>query len=165
MTYNGVTLNRPAFSHHFIKGDRQPGAWVSPNYWYRLVGFDGLWGDPVNVEIVQLPQQNQTRTGDRYTGGKTIVLTGIVEAKTLADLRTGQVALRKAFSTSDPNTYDLAFTLGGTSLKLQAGYANQPIQMPDQQNTLQWKRPFVAQLYFDDPTVYTSGGGSYSGWS
>lgn len=166
VTFNGLTMNRPAFTKHFIKGDREPGAWQSPFYWYRIVAFDGLWSDPLNFETVQIPQVNQTRSGDKYTSGKTIVLTGIVEGKTLADLRSGQLALRNAFFADPLPVSDLEFYIGGAHLRLVGGYANQQIQMPDQQQGFAWKRAFSLQLYFDDPYVYDVGtGGGYTGWA
>jgi hypothetical protein len=161
----GLVLNSPAFTNHTILGgpDKGPGAWQSPFYWYRLLLVDGLWDEDVNFEVHNIPQQNRARSGDAYTGGKTLTLTGRVEAQNLAYLRQGQAQLKIAFADMQPhNLYFRLFDhVDGdgkpqyTRVYFKGARKNQKMDMPEAQTELAvWRRPFVVQLWVDDPKIY-----------
>ncbi len=142
ITYNSLDMNKQA--------DRP--CTSAPFYWFRILSVDGLWDSDVRFESHNLPRQNFVSSGDSYLGGKTLVIAGRVEARTIANLRTGQLALMTAF---DLGEHDLEFMLGASPYKITCR-RNQRIDMPEVQGdngTPLIKRPFTIQLFADDGTI------------
>lgn len=123
-------------------------------YWYHVRSVDGIWDQELRTETHNLPQRHGTKSGDYFYAGRTIVISGRVEAKNLELLRTAQRALQAAFY--DMKDHPLQFTMWEEDDVYIICRKNQKIDMPESQEDGGpfFKRPFVIQLYADDPWMY-----------
>lgn len=146
--YNGLQLNK--------QSDRPMLA--PPFYWYRVLTVDGIWDEDVRFEVHEKPHQHGSSSGDAYYNGKTIVISGLIYARSVGYLRQAQRALQGAFY--DMQDHQLLFTLWGETPVYLTCRKNQKIDMPETQDrggSMPWVRPFTVQLYADDPRLYAQG--------
>lgn len=141
---------------------------LDPFGWYRVLSIDGLWDQEMRTESYNLPNQHGARSGDYYYGGKTIVISGVIEAADMPNLRQMQNALADAFRDALPHKMFFQIIDGGGHT--DAGYVtptatqlfvtcrkNQKIDMPEVQVNLKHTRAFTIQLFADDPIIYIQG--------
>jgi len=77
----------------------QPNLWLqSPFYYIKLESVDGLYSSDISYESHPIPNATGEKSGDVFRRGKTIVLSGQIEALSLGYLATGATYLRQMFN-------------------------------------------------------------------
>jgi hypothetical protein len=119
---------------------------------------DGIWDQDVRFESRPLPGRSGSRSADAFYNGKTLVIAGRVVAKDMATMRQMQLDLQRAFDDMLP--HKLFFTMMGLGDFYVTARKNQKMDMPEQQATKRYERPFTVQLFADDPNIYRQGDNS-----
>lgn len=156
VAFNGFTFN----DQSMLKANLS----VSPYYCAELTSVDGLLGADVSYEEHPIPGAIGVKSGDVFRRARTITLTGILWARGLQDLRTGQWAMAQAMA--DRAAHPLTWTPWnlGFSIYLTCR-VYQDLVMPEQQPDRKMARQFVVSLRADDPRTYkTSDNSLYPTW-
>lgn len=117
---------------------------------YRVMLMDGLQGADIRDNREANPSDHGETPFDNYLGGRTILLTGRVEAHNIGKLRDMQEALRTAFYSMTERP--LIFHVGNIQRDVQIGCRiSDKISMPEKQDDFRTFRDFSITLHATDP--------------
>lgn len=152
VVFNGSTINN------------RPSPFTLTTYFISVTSVDGLFGEDRSYESHPIPGNIGERSGDVFKRGKTIVLTGKVEARNLVYLRAGERVLHSMFWTD--NASQLRFTLAGESQAYYTMRVQQPLSIGETIDRVDYiVREWTVGLRADDPRSYrVSDGALYPSW-
>lgn len=122
---------------------------AAPFYFARLDSVDGLWGADLDYESYPIAGAIGERSGDVIRRGRTITLTGVIEAASLGALRACSRAMQAAVN--DKLKHNLTFTLTGEPQIYFKCRVSGDLVIVEQQKDLRPWRPFVVAFRADDP--------------
>jgi len=147
--YNGLVLNQRA-------------ATVGTGPRYRIIDIGGL--DDADVRDAR--EVNPMRDGElalpAYYGGRTITLTGRILARNVAELRTMQTNLKRAFAELQETRLAFYNDAGSTNYIFINARKAAPIQIREAQSNQYPHRDFLITLRASDPRFYSSATSSFS---
>jgi hypothetical protein len=94
------TINFKDGSTDYVLNDQtsmRSGWTVSPYYYIRVIGADGLYGADISSESHPIPHNIGERSGDSFRKGKGIALSGTIEGRNLSDYDVARAFLQQCF--------------------------------------------------------------------
>lgn len=129
---------------------------------YRITDIGGLDDADVRDAREANPMRDGEMTLPAYYGGRTITLTGRIMARNVAEMRTMQTALKRAFSVLEESRLRFYNSSGSTDYIYINVRKSAPIQMREAQANAYPYRDFLVTLRASDPRFYSSATGSFS---
>lgn len=142
LEFNGLTIN-----------DQSQRALDFGKY-YKLISATGLDDADVRDVRTERPGFDGELSSDSFYGGRSVVLSGQLRARTLQDLREMQSAMKKAFG--DLKYHNLYFKPWGEPSRFIRVRKSQKLDMPEQQDSSNFYRPFTVGLRAEDPFAYST---------
>lgn len=139
--FNGVVLN-----------DQDQRAIPFGKY-FKVTTITGLDDPDVRDERVNLPGADGEIAADTFYGGRSIVFTGELRARTLEDLRIMQIMIQESFG--DLAYHDLIFTPWGKEKRFIRAKKNQKLDITEEQTTNNFRRTFTVGIRAEDPFAYS----------
>ena len=152
VVFNGITINN------------RPTPFVYTTYFISVTNVDGLWSEDRSYESHPIPGAIGERSGDVFKRGKSIVLTGKIEARNMLYLRQAERVLNQMFWTDSAS--QLRFTLVGESQLYYTCRVQQPLSIAEQIDRIDYiVREWTVGLRADDPrSRKVSDGSIYPTW-
>lgn len=152
VTFNSITINS------------RPSPFVLTTYFVSVRSIDGLFSEDRSYESHPIPGKIGERSGDVFKRGKTITLTGRVEAINLPYLRQGMRVVQQMFWTDAAS--QLRFQFAGEDQCYYTCRVQQPVSMTEAIERIDWVyRDWTVGLRADDPRSYrVSDGALYPSW-
>ncbi len=137
---------------------------VAPYYYISVRSVDGFWGADIAYEAHPIPGKIGERSGDVFRRGKTITLTGMIEARGMAEYRVAQRYLQAMFWSMSPAQLKFYHWNDGSTQSYITCRVIQDLVMVDSKDNLnpnstprcQW----TVALRADDPRTYAVSGGA-----
>jgi len=152
--YGTLGLEAEIVFNNLLLNQRLSDAGNGPRY--RITDIGGL--DDADVRDAR--EANPMRDGElalpAYYGGRTITLTGRIIARNVAEMRTMQSNLKRAFSTLEESRLKFYNASGSTDYIYIDVRKSAPIQMREAQVNAQPYRDFLVTLRASDPRFYSS---------
>ena len=155
---------------NYIINDRanQPQLWLqSPFYYIKLESVDGHSGSDVSYEAHPIPNATGERSGDVFRRGKTLTLSGQIEALNLGALVAGKEFLQQMFQ-STALRHLRFYDFGDGNQRYYICRVNQDLAVVEtapnpNENAYRW--PWTVGLRADDPrTRKVSDNSIYPTW-
>ena len=152
VTFNSITINS------------RPSPFLLTTYFISVVNVDGLFAEDRSYESHPIPGKIGERSGDVFKRGKSIVLTGKIEALSLRYLRQGERVLNQMFWSDSAS--QLKFQLIGEPQLYYTCRVAQPLSVTEAIDRIDYiVREWTVGLRADDPRSYqVSGGSLYPTW-
>jgi hypothetical protein len=132
----------------------QPKLWAqSPFYYISVTSVDGLYGADLSLESHPLPNFIGEKSGDIFRRGKTITLTGNVQAASLGALERGADFLKHMFT--DTGFRKLIYTRIGDGIQVYfIARINQDLAITETASDLSYRYNYTVAVRADDPRSY-----------
>lgn len=144
------------------------GAWAAPYYFIGVDQVDGFWGADVSYESHPIPGKIGERSGDVFRRGKSIVLTGRIEARGLSTYREAERFLNEMFWDTSKRKLHVQFWNDGFEIYITCRL-NQDLTIVENKNAWSpasgFKGQWTVGLRADNPRTYkTSDNTLYPTW-
>jgi hypothetical protein len=154
----GSAINFKSFdgATSFIINDRtnQPNLWgQSPFYYIFVQNVDGLYGADLSIESHSLPNFIGERSGDIFRRGKTITLSGTIQAMSLGALERGAEFLQHMFTETKPRKLIWTRWADGVQVYYIARI-NQDLSISQTVSDTSYRYNYTVAVRADDPQTY-----------
>ena len=147
-----LTFYSASGASNWVINDRvtQPKLWAnSPYYYISAESVDGIYSSDISYESHPIPQSIGEFSGDVIRRGKTITITGDINALNLRALEVGEDYLYQAFA--ETARRKLVYTRAdGVAVYLKCR-VNQDLAIVKNINSFQYKYTYTVGLRADDP--------------
>lgn len=140
----------------FIINDRvnHPKLWAQSPYYYIMVNnVDGLYGADLSIESHPLPNYIGEKSGDIFRRGKTITISGTIQAANFGALERGAEFLQQMFA--DTGLRKLIWTRWSDSIQVYyIARINQDLAISQTISDLSYRYNYTVAVRADDPRTY-----------
>jgi len=141
---------------NYVINDRanQPKLWAqSPFYYITVQSVDGLYGSDLSVESHPLPNYIGEKSGDIFRRGKTITLSGNIQAMNMSTLEQGAEFLQQMFT--DSGFRKLIWTRWADGVQVYyIARINQDLAITQTVSDISYRYNFTVAVRADDPRTY-----------
>jgi hypothetical protein len=140
----------------FVINDRynQPNLWAqSPFYYIFVQNVDGLYGSDLSIESHPMPNFIGEKSGDIFRRGKTITLSGTIQAMSLGALERGAEFLQQMFTETLPRKLIWTRWADGVQVYYIAR-VNQDLSISQAISDKSYRYNYTVAVRADDPRTY-----------
>lgn len=131
-----------------------PNLWAEePFYFISVTSVDGLYSSDISFESHPLPNATGEKSGDVFRRGKTITLSGQIQALNITALETGATFLRQMFNETLPRKlvwYPWEYVADGIGIYLTCR-VNQDLAIVQEFDSFDYRYNWTVGLRADDP--------------
>lgn len=140
----------------FIINDRYtyPKMWAqSPFYYIAVTTVDGLHGSDLSIESHPMPNYIGEKSGDIFRRGKTITLSGTIQAMNFAKLEEGAEFLQQMFAATNLRPLIWKRWSDGVQVYVMAR-VNQDLAITETVSDFSYRWNYTVAVRADDPRTY-----------
>jgi len=136
----------------------------SPFYYISLLNVDGLKQADISYESYPLPNTSGEKSGDVFRRGKTITLSGVIQALSLGYLEAGSEFLQQMFAETTLRKLTWTRRNDGVEVYIKCR-VSQDLSVVENFSSHEYRWPWVVGLRADYPYTYRASDNSvYPTW-